>query len=201
MTNGRNSATPKSKERFSLKKGLSSLFKAAVPSPFKPAQGFPSPPPYLRQSQMQTLMSRESPCGASPGTPPHADLMSPPPALLRRSPAVVAAQPAQVDMLLCPTLVCSTHTLAASASHAAQTEVDSQAPQQPPVAVTTPHAQLPSTSSSTRSSRRCSKGSSQTSPATRSAFQGPASPLSRPWPTGGPTALLPPHPPWELLQL
>ncbi|KAL3130835.1 hypothetical protein ABBQ38_000169 [Trebouxia sp. C0009 RCD-2024] len=190
VNSGRYSATP---TRFTFKQGLHSILKAAVPSPLKPAESQPSPSLSLGHPQTQKFLSRESPSGASPGTPPNADLASPAPAQLRRSPAVVAMQPGFLHMLLCPTptpaLVRVTPKLVASASHVAQTQVASQAAGQPPVVVTTtprPHAELSSTKSNTSSSRCCSKTSSQTSPATRKASQSPTSCLGPPWCIAGP---------------
>ncbi|KAL3139031.1 hypothetical protein ABBQ32_005833 [Trebouxia sp. C0010 RCD-2024] len=71
--------------------------------------------------QTQTHVSRDSANSESPGTPSNADLLSMAPALLRRSPGVAAVQPAKVA-----TLICLSPTLAASASDAAQTELDLQ---------------------------------------------------------------------------
>ncbi|KAL3130812.1 hypothetical protein ABBQ38_000148 [Trebouxia sp. C0009 RCD-2024] len=191
VTSGRTSSTP---TRFTPMDGLRSGLKAAVPSPLKPAESQPSPPPTLCQLQTQTLRSKDS-LSNSPGTPPNVDLASPAPALLRCSPAVVAVQPGFRDMLVSPmptpTLVRATPKLAASASHVAQTQVALQAAGLTPVVVTPPsrpHAELPSTNSNTSSSRGCSRTSPQTSPATCKASQSPTSCLSRPWSIAGPNS-------------
>ncbi|KAL3138864.1 hypothetical protein ABBQ32_005692 [Trebouxia sp. C0010 RCD-2024] len=200
VTSGRPTATP---TRFTIKKGLRSIFKAAVPSPLKPAESHASPSSSLCHSQTQTFLSTDFLSGASKDTPATASRASPAP-LLRRSPALVAVQPGFPNMLLgptpTPTLVRATPKLAASASnaaqievasHAAHTAVASQAAGQPPVVVTTlprPHAELPSIDSSTTSSRHCSRASPQTSTATGKVFQSTASPLSRPWSIAGPNS-------------
>ncbi|KAL3130833.1 hypothetical protein ABBQ38_000167 [Trebouxia sp. C0009 RCD-2024] len=89
------------------------------------------------------------------------------------------------------------------ASHAAQTEVASQAAGQPPVVVTMPpgpHAELPSTNSSTNSSRGCSRGASlptsATGKASESATSRKRSAMDQGRLTGGRVANNTPKSPW-----